>query len=218
MKIVAVSDLHGNLPELPSCELVCIAGDISPLYIQRNNDEMRKWLNTEFRDWTESLDCNLVILVAGNHDFALLSDKTINTIRTNLNKVLYLEDDFIEYKDKVIYGSPWVAGPVGWAFYDPSFNRVKTTMTENIDLAIFHQPLKFGGNGKVHQNIGRDLPDFGSQTLEDTVREFKPKNVITGHVHSGSHELLDMDGTKLINVSMLDERYDMVYEPTVINI
>ena len=204
--IVALSDTHGFLPELPPCDIVCIAGDISPLYIQRYHDEVRDWLDTDFRRWVEELECKKVMLVAGNHDFAMQSDKT-RKLLDNMWKVCYLEDQWIEIDGKTIYGSPWVAGPPGWAFFDPSFQKVQDTLPKNMDLAIFHQPLCYGENGKVHQDLGWGLQDFGSQTLEDIVRDRKPKKIITGHVHSGNHDWVDMDGIQLINVSMLDENY-----------
>ena len=34
--ICGISDLHGNLPEITSCDIVVICGDIFPLDIQKN--------------------------------------------------------------------------------------------------------------------------------------------------------------------------------------
>ena len=45
MKIVAISDLHGNLPTIEEVAIIyCIAGDIMPLNIQSNDRKCRKWL------------------------------------------------------------------------------------------------------------------------------------------------------------------------------
>ena len=43
MKIVAVSDLHGNLPDLPPCDVVCICGDIVPLWVQKSYEKSISW-------------------------------------------------------------------------------------------------------------------------------------------------------------------------------
>ena len=36
MKICAISDIHGYLPKMEECDVVCICGDILPLSIQHN--------------------------------------------------------------------------------------------------------------------------------------------------------------------------------------
>ena len=58
MKIIALSDLHGNLPIITEhCDVVCIAGDIMPLDIQWRFPESISWISREFVDWVEHLDC-----------------------------------------------------------------------------------------------------------------------------------------------------------------
>ena len=36
LKITAISDIHGDLPIIDPCDVLCICGDIVPLEIQRN--------------------------------------------------------------------------------------------------------------------------------------------------------------------------------------
>ena len=76
MKIVAISDMHGYLKDIPECELLIIAGDISPLRIQSNTAKMLEWLEDDFMPWLESQLCRKVVLVAGNHDFIFEADGT----------------------------------------------------------------------------------------------------------------------------------------------
>ena len=72
MKCVALSDLHGDLPEdIPECDIVIIAGDILPLNIQRDKIKSTAWLCNEFKNWCNFLKCSKVIFIAGNHDFVL---------------------------------------------------------------------------------------------------------------------------------------------------
>ena len=71
MKICAISDTHGFLPEIEPCDLLLISGDIIPLYIQRNHIASSNWFYTEFTDWIGQLKCDKIIIIAGNHDFYL---------------------------------------------------------------------------------------------------------------------------------------------------
>ena len=41
IKVVAISDLHGYLPEIPECDLLCICGDLVPLNVQANSRKTR---------------------------------------------------------------------------------------------------------------------------------------------------------------------------------
>ena len=65
--ICAISDLHGILIDIEPCDLVLICGDTIPLNIQSNSKKTKRWLVNEFKPWCESLPCNKVLFIAGNH-------------------------------------------------------------------------------------------------------------------------------------------------------
>lgn len=70
MKIIALSDMHGDLPVISqNCDVVCICGDVVPLSIQRNIPASVEWMRKDFRGWCDSIDCKNIVIVAGNHDF-----------------------------------------------------------------------------------------------------------------------------------------------------
>lgn len=69
-KFIAISDLHGTLPEIKEeADILLIAGDIMPLQIQRDMEESEIWFKDSFLPWADSLPIKYVVLVGGNHDF-----------------------------------------------------------------------------------------------------------------------------------------------------
>ena len=68
-KICAISDIHGHLPEIPECDILCICGDIIPLYIQREFAQSIAWLSGPFQKWALEAPCKHVVMIWGNHDF-----------------------------------------------------------------------------------------------------------------------------------------------------
>lgn len=240
MKIVAISDIHGYLPELPECDVVTISGDIIPLHIQRNYEESIAWLSGPFQTWALNLPCKKVILIAGNHDFVferlwknvdLSSNWTMHRDSqqiTNIlfqqddydNKIVYLQDSAYKYEGKTFYGTPWCPNLRNWAFYGTSdelssrFNNIPY----NTDVLLTHCPPKFGTQGKVLQknnwNLGKD---FGCDELQKTIETtfaFKENNtwVVSGHIHSGNHKVEHNWMVKYVNVSIKDEDYEPTYK------
>lgn len=68
MKILGLSDLHGNLLEkIPDCDVLCICGDTIPLNDQRNFEKSDHWWKNRFVNWCNTLPCKKVIVIAGNH-------------------------------------------------------------------------------------------------------------------------------------------------------
>src|SRR5580658_8754431 len=67
-RIVAISDQHGVLPEIPACDLLLIAGDVCPVS-NHAIDFQAAWLAAEFRQWLKCVPARKSVFIAGNHDF-----------------------------------------------------------------------------------------------------------------------------------------------------
>ena len=63
MKIIALSDLHGTLPQLEKCDVVIIAGDIVDLFCQYDQQMSWDWWTQNFLPWAKNLDCQKVIFI-----------------------------------------------------------------------------------------------------------------------------------------------------------
>src|SRR5262249_21134781 len=70
MKIVAVADLPGTLPDTPDCDLLLLGGDLCPLR-DHSLRFQQEWLAGPFARWLAELPARHIIGVAGNHDFLL---------------------------------------------------------------------------------------------------------------------------------------------------
>ena len=241
LKIVAISDIHGLLPELPECDVVCCAGDISPLDYQSDQTQMLGWFYLVFLPWVESLPCKKFLLCAGNHDFFLqnihrrLIDSSDGNVRYTwrspgdvtkklfpgmlkgkYNKFVYLCDSSFEYEGKRFYGTPWIADLSRWAFYldNDSLMEKYKNIPKKCDVIITHMPPKIEGLGEVIQegcfNTGTD---YGSQELAEVLKTRDFKYALCGHTHSGQHLPVDLDGKKLVNVSLKNEDYKESYYP-----
>lgn len=113
MKVCAISDLHGYLPEIEKSDILLICGDISPLEIQFNKPKMKVWLETEFAYWIKSLPVDKVYMVAGNHDayFEGINPMNLAELKCNVISNLFIYCDFIVHRhEKIeykIFGTPY---------------------------------------------------------------------------------------------------------------
>ena len=155
MKICSLSDIHGNLQlNIPKCDVLCICGDIVGLNDQRNMDKSSHWWYNRFTKWVNSLPCEKVIIVPGNHDFfieLMYNEGSIDIIKEDLamltkDKLILLLDDEYTYKGKKFYGNPWIE-PIDfqedrWAFSNKGTSEEKLKRYSNIpktcDILLTH--------------------------------------------------------------------------------
>ena len=232
MKISAISDLHGNLPDvdffIPG-DVLCICGDVARLDIQRDLIKCVAWFGLKFVPWTDKLPFNKIFIIPGNHDFWLeeIGPKHYNNgkeITSMLlpgsikgeHKIVFLCDNEFKYNHKTFYGTSWCPDLNNWAFYGDhdKLTQEYSKIPQNIDVLLTHCPPRFGNAGVVLQQGWNYLTNYGCQELAEEIAIKRPKWVFCGHVHSGDHRITTIgDSVNIVNVSMLDENYKKNYSP-----
>ena len=200
MRIAAVADLHGHLPEVPDCDVVTIAGDI--VVASGTGAEMRQW--RAFGHWLASLiERNIVpIGCGGNHDFVLQRNPKF----ARSLPWVYLQDESAEFQQKKFYGSPWQNWFGNWAWnapeVDPGEEFLKqkfAAIPDDTDVLITHSPPV-----GFHDQVGRR--NVGSIALNRRVQEICPKLHVYGHIHRPGIE--QVDGVTLCNAAVTEVRND----------
>ena len=131
MRLILLSDLHGELPkDVPECDTVVISGDICPNYnvsVEEKEVNLQKqWLYHVFLPWAMCLPCKNVVFTWGNHDIVGESQEgllnfslsmTIDKCGVRVKNVVLLNDSSMELDGIKFYGSPWSITYKGkWAF------------------------------------------------------------------------------------------------------
>jgi len=231
MKILATSDMHGNLDnlDLSKVDLAVFAGDIAPLRGMGAWDvyDQLKWMNTKFVEFCCKWPSTKIIFVPGNHDFfPLIKERFGYKLHgKNLNLDLasnatMLIDKLIEVNGLKVYGTPWV--PIisyRWAFEAES-DKLKerfSMIPEEVDILVTHTPPRFNHLG-ISLEYGVDSENFGCGELADEIFKKKPKMCFCGHIHSGDHQMNKLGSSEIWNVARVDESYDIAYEPAIIEL
>jgi predicted MPP superfamily phosphohydrolase len=247
-KICAISDIHGHLPEIPECDILCICGDIIPLYIQRDFAQSIAWLSGPFQKWALEAPCKHVVMVWGNHDFIGerldkygckepneeyqwllgMNPKQVCEFlfKCDEDNKIHLLLDTEEVIDGIkFYGMPWCPSLRNWAFYGDSetlkekFNQIPS----DFDVLLTHCPPKYGQQGIVLQTNWNFGKDFGCEELQEAlVQKTMLRSdvcwVLSGHIHSGNHNWETHGPLVYRNVSIMDEDYEPTYSPLLFNI
>lgn len=227
MKILAISDLHGELPYISKkFDLLLICGDVCPA-TNHSLDYQKSWFETYFIDWVNTLPFNdewsKVVMTWGNHDFIgervkldeldNLSDRLV-ILKNDLYTFQYFDSESEEtgIKELTIFGTPYCKVFGTWAFMvpDDTLNQKFSQCPENVYIFISHDSPTINGLGTINHGKIYANP-VGNRVLDLHIQRVKPKYFFSGHIHTGNHELTDFEGIKMANVSLLDERYFPFY-------
>lgn len=186
------------------------------------NSGWSEWEITDFCKWFASQDYDAKVFIAGNHDH--LFEKNLESVMQIVNSydIDYLQDSEIGFGRTDgpiarIWGSPWQPWFHNWAFNLPrDGEELKARwdlIPESVDLLITHGPpmghLDVSGSPWFER-------DLGCRLLRERVDVIKPKIHVFGHIH-GSYGYKFHNGTHFINASVLDERYQQVNKPIIID-
>lgn len=213
--------MHGKLMSIDKCDVLCICGDVIPLNIQRIDEASLDWLSSNFLEWVNSQPCEKVLLIGGNHDFAIYRNPDAVKNLFSGTKVTYLLDEEYVYTDsegkKVkFYGSPWCHKFYNWAYMDydeDELEKVFLKMPADVDVLLTHD-CPYGCCDIIRQNVWwADGKHIGSIGLANAVGKKKPKVMLTGHLHSTDKDGGKLCDTMVYNTSVVDEHYELVYAP-----
>ena len=224
MRILAFSDTHGLLPELvlSGIDRVLIAGDVCPA-TNHSPAFQRLWLEQRFYPWVEALRIP-VYLALGNHDF--VDDFTApQNLRYGTHAVV---DDVLLFS--------WTPKFYQWAWMadeDVIARRLDDIMGEDTPpIWVTHSP-PYGVCDEVRK------AHQGSKALRKAIEWRCPRLVVCGHLHEGAPEgrigetdirnvsfmpdgkvhLAYLRGnTRVFNVSMLNDEYQVFRKPVVIDL
>ena len=230
MRIVALSDQHGFLPDVPRCDLLIVGGDVCPDRLdgklaQDHPDRQKVWFETTARPWLARTPAAHRLLTWGNHDWcgqacSFRSDSPEHARSTDL-QILVDEGTTVvrsggAERHVSVWATPWSNKFLRWAFMKrPSeLERVYAAIPDGIDILVSHQPPIYHGDRTFNLDSGR-VEHVGSRELLNAIERVRPKVVICGHVHGGFGRY-EHQGIPIHNVSVTDESYRLVNAPTVI--
>lgn len=234
MRIVALSDQHGFLPEIPPCDLLIIAGDICPDRIGRYSamhdpDRQKAWFGRNVRPWLAESSATHKLATWGNHDWCgqacdFSNDAPAVASTTDL-QILVDEATRVpgngqrggtQVGELLVWATPWSNQFMNWAFMKPAreLAAVYAEIPEGVDILVSHQP-PYGHGDRVYNVSAGRVEHLGSRELLAAIERIKPKLVICGHIHD-AYGRYEHQGVPIHNVSVVDEQYRLVRSPTVI--
>lgn len=232
MRIVALSDMHGFLPDIPPCDLLIVAGDVcpdrfGPFIAVHAPDQQQRWFDFNVRPWLAAAPATHKLLTWGNHDWcgqvcSFQADSPTHARSTDL-QILVDEATTIPFSDRTtrqvsVWASPWSPRFMKWAFMkDPSeLEAVYAAIPKGTDILVSHGPPLSYGDRVLNLESGR-IEHVGSRELLTAIERVRPKLVICGHVHGGFGRF-EHHGIPIFNVSIVDEEYRLVNAPTSIEL
>lgn len=226
VKIVACSDLHGiaSFEQVAEraiaigAQVVVVAGDVQTAFAGRHPGSafLEDILRPSVRLQEAGID---ILLVPGNHDFYLRKQLYRSSGKRDLQRLHILCDRKFELHGLTFYGTPWCPWINGRWCYEADDGVLAKRFAQipmGVDVLVTHSP-PLGIDSELWdvslQDFCGGLAHYGSLALRKTIERRKPRCVICGHIHTGSHAAGRIGETVILNVSLLNERYEEAFAP-----
>ena len=208
MRIAAVSDLHGNLPEIPPCDLLVIAGDVYA-HGRRELERQRPWADGVLRPWLEAVPARAIVAIAGNRDFVAERDPAF----VRGLPWTYLAHEPVEVAGLSIFGSPWIPQHGNGVFMDdPEVHATRfDDVSESFDVLVTHTP-PLGSCDHTLAGV-----DAGSASLARCLDRVRPRLCVFGHIHE-AHGTAMCGETLCANVAVVDRWFARAYGTTIFDL
>ncbi len=232
MRIAALSDLHGYLPSVPECDLLIVAGDLCVDQIGTSHaavahDQQERWFDRYVRPWFLQAPASHKVMTWGNHDWCGedgdFADDMPGRAKNGALQIVVDGETSVPLVNSHsaagslrIWATPWSNAFMDWAFMKKpeELAEIYALIPEGIDILVSHQPPLGYGDLSVLRGSGQS-EHHGSRELLAAIKRVRPKLVVCGHIHEG-HGRYEYDGIPIYNVSVVDEQFRLVHEPTMI--
>lgn len=205
MKVLPISDIHGKPQPFAYIKEFFKKGDFDIITISGDIWEGTS-PNGKYKidDLQKTFDVPIV-MIQGNHDY--WSTSTFD-LYPNIH---LLHNETVEIDGVKFFGTPYTTTFLDWNWMMSEgelFKMWDSLIPENLDVILSHGP-PYGFCDNVNQSVyGHNSESkLGSKALLAVLLNKSPKYVFCGHIHSGDRFKQMNNGTKIYNVSCLDEAY-----------
>lgn len=200
--ILHLSDTHGqhkNLKSLPEADVIVHSGDFT---FAGSEDEAYDFMN-----WFCNLPYKHKIFIAGNHDMCMYGADHIDGLSQNVH---YLYNNSVVIDGIKFYGIPMFMEDCMDGNLDVFINNIP----DDTDVLITHMPSK--GTCDL-ANYGKGPEHRGNATLAELLKKLHPTCHLFGHEHDAYGKTIK-ENVIYSNACVVDSRYNLINNPTVINI
>ena len=186
MRILQISDTHSRHRKLKRLPAADVIVHCGDFTDNGTEGEVLDFLN-----WFIDLPYPHKIFVTGNHDLCLWDAENIEDLPENVHFLLYRGCEID-----------------GVNFFGLAYNHPEELIPHDVDVLVTHEPpiMILDKSSGIH---------WGNAPLWNRVLEVKPRYHLFGHAHE-ANGIKEQDGIIYSNGSVLDDKYNMKYEPRVI--